>query len=263
MTLVRSDEWPEVGELVVSSVNRLTGHGAYVVLDEYQKEGFLHISEISSSWVKNIRDFVHEGEKVVLKVLRVDPRRRHVDLSLRRVTKRERREKLLLWKRNKKVESLLRSASERLGTPLAEIHEKARVPLEEAFGEVYEGLERAARDGVEVLLEQGLPKDLAEALTEIAKEKIKISMVKVKGNFRISCSRPDGVHRVRDALLKAKGVKVPRGTGIKIYVVSPPKYRIEVTATDYKEANTIMKKATETAVDAIEKAGGQGVFERG
>lgn len=263
MSSVRKDEWPEAGELVVSSVNRATHHGVYVMLDEYQKEGFLHISEISSSWVKNIRDFVHEGEKVVLKVLRVDRRRKHIDLSLRRVTKRERREKILLWKRHRKAESLLRSASERLGTPLAEINEKARVPLEEAFGEVYEGLERAARDGVEVLLEKGLPKELAEALTEIAKEKIKISMVRVKGDLRVSCTEPDGVQRIREALLKAKGVRIPRGTDIKIYVVSPPKYRIEVTASDYKEANAIMRKATETAVDAIVKAGGQGVFERG
>ena len=263
MSLARGEEWPEVGELVVSSVSRITHHGVYVTLDEYQKEGFLHISEISSSWVKNIRDFVHEGEKVVLKVLRVDSRRGQVDLSLRRVTKRERIEKLLLWKRNKKAESLLRSTSERLGTPIAEIYEKARVPLEQAFGEVYEGLERAAKDGAGVLLEKGLPKELAEALTEIAKEKIKISLVKVKGNLSVSCTEPDGVHRIREALSKAKGVKVPRGTDIKIYVVSPPKYRIEVTANDYKEANAVMKKATEAAVDAIAKAGGQGVFERG
>jgi translation initiation factor 2 subunit 1 len=263
MSVPGRDEWPEVGELVVSSADRITNHGAYVTLDEYQKEGFLHISEIASSWVRNIRDFVHEGEKVVLKVLRVDPRRGQVDLSLRRVTKRERREKLLLWKRGKKVDSLLRSASERLGTPLAEIHEKAVGPLEEEFGEVYEGLERAARDGVEVLLKLGLPKELAEVLAEIAKEKIKISMVKVKGSLNISCTKPDGVHRIREALLKARGVKVPRGTDIKIYVVSPPKYRIEVMARDYKGANSAMKKATETAVNNIAKAGGQGVFERG
>lgn len=263
MSLVRRDEWPVVGELVVSSVSRVTHHGVYVVLDEYEKEGFLHISEISSSWVKNIRDFVREGEKVVLKVLRVDPQRRHVDLSLRRLTKRERREKILLWKRSKKAESLLRSASERLGTPLAEIYEKARVPIEKEFGGVYEGLERAARDGVEVLLEQGLPKELAEVLTEISKEKIKISMVEVKGNLTVSCTKPDGVQRIKEALLKAKAVKVPRGADIGIHVVSPPKYRIEVKATDYKEANAIMKKATEAAVNSIEKAGGQGVFERG
>jgi len=263
MSSVEKDEWPEIGELVVTSVNRITNYGVYVMLDEYEKEGFLHISEISSSWVKNIRDFVHEGEKVVLKVLRVDPEKKHIDLSLRRVTRRERREKILLWKRSKKAEGLLRSASQRLGVPFDEIYAKAWVPLEESFGEAYGGLERAAREGVEVMLEQGLPKELAEALTEIAKEKIRISMVKVKGELKIRCAKPDGVLQIKEALLKAKGVKVPRGSDIRIYVVSPPKYRIEVTASDYKEANSLMKKAAETAVESIAKAGGEGAFERG
>jgi len=263
MALLREDEWPEIGELVVASVNRITNYGVYVMLDEYEKEGFLHISEISSSWVKNIRDFVHEGEKVVLKVLRVDPEKKHIDLSLRRVTKREKREKILLWKQNKKAESLLRSASKRLGMPFEEIYEKAWIPLEEAFGEVYEGLERAAREGMEVLSEHKIPEELAKVLTEIAKEKIRISMVKVKGTLKVSCTKPDGVLRIKNALLKAKEVRTSRGADIRIYVVSPPKYRIEVTARDYKEANNIMKRATETAISSITKAGGEGLFERG
>jgi translation initiation factor 2 subunit 1 len=263
MSLLRNEEWPEVGELVVASVSKITHYGVYVMLDEYEKEGFLHISEISSSWVKNIRDFVHEGEKVVLKVLRVDPERKHVDLSLRRVAKRERRERILVWKQGKKAESLLRSAAQRLGMPLDEIHEKAWNSLEEAFGGVYEGLERAAREGAEVLLEQGLPKELAEVLTEIAKEKIRMSTVKVKGTLKISCPKPDGVLQIKDALLKAKDVKVPRGTKVRIYVVSPPKYQIEVMASNYKQANAIIEKATEKAVDSIAKAGGQAAFERG
>ena len=255
--------WPETGELVVASVKRITNYGVYATLDEYGKEGFLHISEISTGWVRNIRDFIREGEKVVLRVLRVDPERKHIDLSLRRVTRRERRERILLWKRGKKAESLLRSAAQRLGISADEIYEKTRVPLEEAFGEVYEGLERAAREGVEVLLEKGIPKEIAETLTAIAKEKIKIPAVKVKGHLKISSTKPDGVLRVREALLKAKGVRIPPGTDIKISVVSPPKYRIEVKASDYKEANDIMKKATETAIESIASSGGEGVFERG
>ncbi|RJS86435.1 S1 RNA-binding domain-containing protein, partial [Candidatus Bathyarchaeota archaeon] len=47
-------EWPEVGELVVATVRRIESYGAYVTLDEYDdKEGLLHISEISPSWVRN------------------------------------------------------------------------------------------------------------------------------------------------------------------------------------------------------------------
>ncbi|MEM2960521.1 MAG: S1 RNA-binding domain-containing protein, partial [Candidatus Bathyarchaeia archaeon] len=111
MPIPKGDEWPEVGELVISTINEITDYGAYVRLDEYGKDGFLHISEISSGWIRNIRDHIREGEKVVLKVLRVDPNRNQIDLSLRRVTQREKREKIMLWKRGRKADSLLRSAS--------------------------------------------------------------------------------------------------------------------------------------------------------
>ncbi|MCK4434705.1 S1 RNA-binding domain-containing protein, partial [Candidatus Bathyarchaeota archaeon] len=65
-------EWPEIGDLVMATVGDVKDYGAYVKLDEYDQMGLLHISEISSSWVRNIRNFVREGQKVVLKVLRVD-----------------------------------------------------------------------------------------------------------------------------------------------------------------------------------------------
>ncbi|MHA1382393.1 MAG: S1 RNA-binding domain-containing protein [Candidatus Helarchaeota archaeon] len=70
----REKEWPDVGELVVGTVVRVERHGAYVILDEYmKKEGLIHISEISSSWIRNIRRFVREKQKVVARVLRVNP----------------------------------------------------------------------------------------------------------------------------------------------------------------------------------------------
>ena len=106
-------EWPEGGDLVLASVQRITDFGAYVTLDEYGKEGLLHVSELSSGWVRNMRDFVREGQKVVLKVLRVDAEKRHIDLSLRRVSRRERREKVLAWKRDRKADSILHSASDK------------------------------------------------------------------------------------------------------------------------------------------------------
>jgi translation initiation factor 2 subunit 1 len=263
MPFANKEEWPEPGELVMTTVSRITRYGVYVMLDEYEKEGFLHISEISSSWVKNIRDYVHENAKTILKVLRVDPERQHIDLSLRRVTRRERREKALQWKQTKKAESLMRSTSQKLEMPLEEIYEKAWAPLEEAFGEAYEGLEQSAREGVEVLLKAGLPKELAKTLADVAKDKIKISMVKTKGILNMRCPKPDGVNRIKEALLKAQRAKVPQGAEIRIYTVAPPKYRIEVTAHDRKESTTIIKKATDVAVEAITKAGGEGIFERG
>ena len=115
MISLKRAEWPEVGDLVIVTVNRITDYGAYVTLDEYGKEGLLHVSEVASSWVRNIRDFVREGQKTVLKVLRVDTEKGHVDVSLRRVTKRERIDKVMFFKRERKGETLMRSAGEKDG----------------------------------------------------------------------------------------------------------------------------------------------------
>ena len=87
-------EWPEIGDLIIATIESVMDYGAYAKLDEYNRRGFLHISEISSTRIRNVRDFVRENQKMVLKVLRVDVEKGHIDLSLRRVTKRERIEKI-------------------------------------------------------------------------------------------------------------------------------------------------------------------------
>ncbi|MBS7639389.1 MAG: translation initiation factor IF-2 subunit alpha [Candidatus Bathyarchaeia archaeon] len=264
MPTIKSEEWPEVGELVISTVNEITDYGAYVTLDEYGgKEGFLHISEISSGWIRNIRDFIREGEKVVLKVLRVDPEKSQIDLSLRRVTQREKKEKILLWKRSRKAESLLRSASQKIGITLEELYEEVAEPLEGTFGDIYGGLEAAAREGADALVRAGIRSEVASVIAEIAREKIRVSAVKVRGILNISCTKPDGVLRIKEALLKAKEIGSKRGSEVKIYVIAPPKYQVEVTAKDYKEANMLLKKIADTAISMITKLGGQGSFEGG
>lgn len=254
-------EWPEEGDLVIATAKTITDYGAYVVLDEYQKEGLLHVSEVSSGWVRNIRNFVREGQKFVLKVLRVDTEKGHIDLSLRRVTKRERKEKVLLWKKERKADTLLRSASEELKIPSQEIYEKVGTLLEKEFGGIYEGLEKTAREGAEILLKMGIPENIATVIEKIAKEKIKVPMVKVKGTLNIQCSKPNGVNLIRDSLLSAQKIE-PKGTKIRVYVVAPPRYRIVVSAVDYKEAEEVLDRVTETVTKNIEKTGGQATFKR-
>lgn len=259
---VRKPEWPEAGDLVIATIKSMTSYGAYVVLDEYNKEGLLHISEISSGWVRNIRSFIREGQKVVLKVLRVNPEKRHVDLSLRRVTKRDKREKILAWKRERKAESLLRNASEKTGMSMDEIYEKAGSMIEDAFGGLYEGLEKTVTEGADVLLEIGVPKDIATTIAEVAKERIKISMVKVKGTLELQCTKHNGVVLIQESLLNAQRIEKPKGSTVRVYAISPPKYRIEVSASDYKEAERVLEKASKTALSYIAKVGGKGAFER-
>jgi translation initiation factor 2 subunit 1 len=259
---LRRPEWPEVGDLVIATVVKITDYGAYVKLDEYDKEGLLHVSEVASRWVRNIRDYVREGQKVVLKVLRVHAEKGHVDLSRRRVTKRDKKEKLLSWKKDRKAESLLRTAAEKLNISFEEAYERAGALIEKAFGELHDGLEKTAKDGVDVLLNLGIDKELAVTLEAIAKEKIQIPLVNVKGILELQNPKPKGVLLIKETLKTLEEVGESEGADVTVYLVSPPKYRIVVSAEDYKSAENVLDKATKSALKTIAKSGGTGSFKR-
>src|SRR3970282_3049374 len=114
----RGYDWPDEGELVVCSVANVKNFGAFVTLDEYEsKEGFIHIAEVSSGWIKYIRDYVREGQRVVCKVLRVDTSKGQVDLSLKAVNEHQRREKIQEGKNEQRADTLLAIVATRLGKP--------------------------------------------------------------------------------------------------------------------------------------------------
>jgi translation initiation factor 2 subunit 1 len=256
----RKPEWPENGDLVIATIESVTDYGAYAKLDEFDKRGLLHVSEISSSWIRNLRDFVREGQKVVLKVLRVDYEKGHIDLSLRRVTKRERIEKIMSWKKERKGEALLREVATKVGLTIEELNLQAATKIDEKLG-LYEGFEKSVKDGPEALTKIGVPENIAKAFTEVAEERIHVKMVKVKGVLEIRCMKANGVKVIKDAFQSAKAEKI-RAAEVKFYVIAAPKYSLEARAENYKKAEEVFQKAAESVVIKITKAGGQGTFRR-
>jgi translation initiation factor 2 subunit 1 len=254
-------EWPEAGELVMATMETVTDYGAYAKLDEYNKRGLLHVSEISSSWIRNIRDFVREGQKNVLKVLRVDMEKGHIDLSLRRVTKRERIEKVMSWKKDRKADALLKGVAEKVHMTPQEVYEKAGAAVDAEFG-LYDGFEKAAKEGAEVLTKIGVPEDLAKAFSEVAAERIHVKMVKVKGILEIRCLKPNGVRLIKEAFLGAKKSEKANDGDVRFYVVAAPKYSIEALAENYKRAEEVLQKVSDGVIANIEEVGGQGNFVR-
>ncbi|MBQ5995683.1 MAG: S1 RNA-binding domain-containing protein [Clostridia bacterium] len=61
----------EVGEVVEGKVTGLTKFGAFISLPE-NKTGMVHISEVASSYVNDIKDFLKEGQSVKVKVIDID-----------------------------------------------------------------------------------------------------------------------------------------------------------------------------------------------
>ena len=234
-------------------------YGVYADLDEYQKRGFLHISEISSARIRNIRDYVRENQKMVLKVLRVSTEKGHIDLSLRRVTKRERIEKVKSWKKDRKGDALLFAVAERAGLTNDEIKQKAGNILEENFG-LYEGFEKVVKDGTDFLVKKGITEDLAKIIAQVAEERIRIKRVKVRGIIEVRCMKPNGVKCIQEAFKKAKKAKETKDAKIEFSVIAAPKYRVEVSADNWKSAEDVLEKVGECVVTNITTAGGHGEF---
>jgi len=254
-------DWPEFGDLVIATIEKVMDYGAYVQLDEYNRQGFLHISEISSARIRRIRDYVKENQKMILKVIRVDIQKGHVNLSLRRVTKRERIEKNKRWKKDRKGEALLNEVAEKVGLPIHEVYQKAGAILEEKYG-LYEGFEKVVKEGVEALVELDIPEDLAKVIAQVAEERIRVKMVKVRGVIEVRCMKPNGVKCIQDAFLGAKKSCKAKDAKIEFYVIAAPRYSVEVSADNWKRAEELFEKVCERVVANITKAGGHGSFER-
>jgi len=258
MVISIQNGYPDVGDLVIATVARVVDYGAYVKLDEYQaKEGLIHISEISTTWVKNIRDHAREGQKLVLKVLRTNPQRGQIDLSLRRVTGREKAEKMLQWKKEKKAESIIKSASEKTKIEPSSI-DMIRQKISEKYESLYDAFEDALEGGEEVFTKLGIPSDLAIILNEAARSKIRLERAKVKATVELTCFKPSGIEAIRTALLSAKKIRKPRGTDIKIYTVGSPRYRVEVKAKDYSDGEKTLNEVIDEALATIKNLGGEG-----
>jgi len=73
-----------VGQLVEGTITRLTNFGAFALVND-EIEGLIHISELSSRRINHPQEIVHEGEKHVMRIIRIDPKRRRMGLSLVRV----------------------------------------------------------------------------------------------------------------------------------------------------------------------------------
>lgn len=72
----------EIGEILEGKVTGLTAFGAFVSLPD-GKSGMVHISEVSTSFVKDIKEFLKVGQSVKVKVVGISPEGK-ISLSIRK-----------------------------------------------------------------------------------------------------------------------------------------------------------------------------------
>lgn len=77
----------EVGKIVEGKVTGITGFGAFIQLPD-GKTGLVHISEVATEYVKDIKDHLKEGQVVKVKVLSVDKDGK-ISLSIKKALQEE------------------------------------------------------------------------------------------------------------------------------------------------------------------------------
>ena len=79
------DQQYTTGQVVPATITKLATFGAFAKIDD-SIEGLIHISELADYRIGHPKEIVQEGDEVLVRIIRIDPQRRRVGLSLRQAS---------------------------------------------------------------------------------------------------------------------------------------------------------------------------------
>lgn len=276
--LLKRTGFPQEEELVLCTVTSVQFHSVFVTLDEYSRTGLIHISEIAPGRIRNIRDYVVEGKKVVCMVLRIDKEKGHIDLSLRRVNEKQKRTKLNQIKEEQLAENIIVHLAKKLNKNPEEFYLKITPKIFEKYSDLFTAFEDASQGKIN--LKNFMDEKIAKEITEIVIQRIKPKAVELCGDIKITSTAPNGAEIVKSILRAAEesnekfeksdtGVKLLKDdfeSGTKkeghsksskekpvIKYKGAGTYLITVTADDYKIAEKILNEIAEKAEKEAKK----------
>ena len=211
------------GEVVLCTVDKIVKTTVFVRI-EGGGEGSIVTSEVAPGRIRNLRDYVVPNKKVVCKVLRVS--KVHIDLSLRRVSEKEKQEVLKRYEAEKSIEQILKSI---LKEEAIEVVKK----IKEEFS-LYDFFEKAKEKPQ--IFEGLVGKDNAEKIIRLLGEK-RTRGVEAKKDFQLKSLRSGGIIAIK-RVLDFNGK-------LEISYIAAGKFRIKAKAPNFKEANTVLSKALE------------------
>ena len=254
-----TQELPEIGEIVIATITKVSDHGAYVTLDEYNGiQGFLHVSEIAPGWVRKVTKYVREGEKKVLLIKKVQTTRGEIDLSLKQISKEQRKKKLLDVKRFEKEQGILKNIQEKAKLSSKQI-EAIEDKLLSKYDSIYDAIIDIATKNKEALENLEITEEIKTVIEDIS-TKIKLPSVEIRGILELTNNKSNGIEVIRKILLDV--IKENNNSKIEISYIGAPKYRVGIIAQDFKTAEKILKPILEKIEKDTKKKGGEFKFTR-
>ena len=254
-----TQELPEIGEIVIATITKVSDHGAYVTLDEYDGvQGFLHISEIAPGWVRKVTRYVKENEKKVLLVKKIQAQRGEIDLSLKQISKEQRKKKLLDVKRFEKEQGILKNIQEKAELTTKQI-EDIEDKLLSKYDSIYDAIIDIATKNKDVLNSLEISEKIQTVIEDIS-SKIKLPSVEIRGILELTNNKSNGIEIIKKILLDV--IKDNADSKIEISYIGAPKYRVSIIAQEFKTAEKIIKPILEKIEKDVKKQNGTFNFTR-
>jgi translation initiation factor 2 subunit 1 len=223
----------EVGDLVMCTVEKIEGTIVFVQIDG-NGQGNIILSEIAPGRIRNLRDYVVPKKKIVCKVLRVSGDR--IDLSLRRVTKKEQKEIIEQENLEKSYKSILRTV----------LKEKAEKIIEEILSQekLYGFLQEAKinPEHLEKIVGKPDTKKILEILnTQKQKE------IYLKKDFTLTTTNPRGLTLIKDILSNIKEGEIK--------YIAAGNYNLRTKADNLKTADKKLQEILQIIENKAKKQG--------
>lgn len=254
--------FPEENEIVLCTVKKILHNSIFVALDEYENlEGMIHISEIAPGRIRNIRDYVKENKCIICKVIRVNPERKQVDISLRRVSENIRANKLREYKQEIKAEKLLELAAKPLKLSLKQMYEKVGDKIKENYNNLYQGFTEILKN--EKILESlKIEKKISNKILKIIKENIKLPEISLKSVLVLQDYSPNGIENIKKSITDANKLIKEKDYKAKFAYISAPNYNLEIKAREYKTGEKILKEISDSIIEKLKALGGMGKWQK-
>jgi translation initiation factor 2 subunit 1 len=233
------EELPEEGELVIAVVKKIFDYGAICELLEYNStQAFLPIREVASGWVKNIHEFLHEGDRVVCKVYRVDKEMKAIDVTLKRVTQIEKREKMQQYNAEKRAEKFLEAIAKGLNISSSEL-DKTKEKILKTYSSLYDLFFDAynkTKKFEDLDIAPEIKKEIEEKASDVIEEKTYKLIYKLKLQ---TFDTKKGIEKLNEAIESLKK------NGFEVIYISAPIYQINITTREPQKVEKQISKVVE------------------
>jgi translation initiation factor 2 alpha subunit (eIF-2alpha) len=224
------------GDIALCTVERIEGTTVFVKLPD-NSPGTIVFSEVAPGRIRNIREYVMPNKKVVCKVLRVS--QNHIDLSLRRVSTKEKTEVMDQFKQEMTSKSALNSL-------LKEKAKEVETKILQNFSSLSDFFTKARDD--ESIIEKYIPKEFIDQIKKITQKRKK--GVEIKKVVKMKCLASDGIKKIKEIFAE-------NDEQIEITYLAAGNFQINIKDEDYKKANQKMNDFLEV----VEKKGKQNACE--